>query len=279
MLSEFDDEVVVTFNGANNAITFTTNSCTVAGTKPFNKNADVEDADPEHYFKPGDLVTIEIPGDKGSSNIGRYIVNTIDTTNFSNFTIDTTKNTAFTASTISDKTLRFKSTNLLDDETSLVTDHVIDAEDEIYALTTTTNGEFASYNASLKKVTRYDDVNGTTLSGALTNTGDPRFFDDTLATSDDGATFVDVTASALPRDDILFSGSEQSFQNSKRKLNSSAHEDNYFLASVTTSGKMKHDKEVTKNECWLSKNRYTYLSICMGKMKAFSFGRKIRRQD
>ena len=279
MLSEFDDEVVVEFNGANNAITFTTNTCTVAGTKPFNKNADVEDADPEHYFKPGDLVTIEIPGDKGSTNIGRYIVNTIDTTNFSSFTIDTTKNTAFTATTISDKTLRFKSTNLLDDEsTSLVTDHVIDAEDEIYALTTTTNGEFASYNASLKKVTRYDDVNGTTLSGALTNTGDPRFFDDTLAaTSDDGATFVDVAASALPRDDILFSGSEQSFQNSKRKLNSSAHEDNYFLASVTTSGKMKHDKEVTKNECWLSKDKIYLLIDLFGKDEGFQLWEKDKK--
>ena len=281
MLSEFDDEAAVTFNGANNAISFTTTQCTVAGTKPFNKNADVEGEDPEHYFKPKDLVTIEIPGDEGDVNIGRYIVDTVDTTNYSSFTIAAADNNLFTATTsphINDKTLRFKVTNLLDDkDTSLVTDHVISAEDDAYALNTVTHGDFATYNAGLKKVTLYD-ASGTTLSGALTHSNNPRFFDDTLAaSSDDGATFVNLVSSTLARDDVAFSGSEQSFIGSKRKLNSTAHQDNQFLASVTSSGNMKHDKEVVKNEVWLDKNTVYLLIDLFGKDEGFQLWEKDKK--
>ena len=281
MLSEFDDEAAVTFNGANNVISFTTTVCTVSGTKPFDKNANVEGKDPEHYFKPKDLVTIEIPGDDGDVNIGRYIVNTVDTTNYSFFTIDLAENTPFTATTsphINDKTLRFKVTNLLENkDTSLITDHVITAEDDAYALNTVTHGDFATYNAGLKKVTLYD-ASGTTLSGALTHSNNPRFFDDTLAaSSDDGATFVNLVSSTLARDDILFSGSEQSFITGTRKLNSTAHQDNQFLASVTTSGKLKHDKEVVKTEVWLDKNKVYLLVDLFGKDEGFQLWEKDKK--
>lgn len=278
MLSEFDDEAAVTFNGANNAISFTTTQCTVAGTKPFNKNADLEGEDPEHYFKPKDLVTIEIPGDEGDVNIGRYIVDTVDNTSYSSFTIAAADNNLFTATTFNDKTLRFKVTNLLDDkDTSLVTDHVISAEDDAYALNTVTHGDFATYNAGLKKVTLYD-ASGTTLSGALTHSNNPRFFDDTLAaSSDDGAEFVNLVSSTLARDNIAFTGSEQSFIESTRKLNSTAHQDSQFFASVTSSGKMKHDKEVVKNEVWLDKSKVYLLIDLFGKDEGFQLWEKDKK--
>ena len=263
-LSEFDDEQLVEFNAEDNNITFTTTRCTVAGTKPFDKNKNNEKAS-EHCFAIGDLVTIGQPGDSEGTNTGRYTVDDIDDTNFSYFVISADNDTLFTETTQKTGNLRFKSTNLLDsDKTSLVTDHVISAEDDMYTMTATTHGDFASYNKTTKRVTQYDST-GNTLSGVLTHTEDPRFFDDTLvATSDTGATFVDLNTSTVATDDIDFTNTgtshEHVFITPTRELESFAHLNDYFLGSVTTTGSLKYDKEVVKTEVWLKKTKQ-YLLI------------------
>ncbi len=283
-IDAWDDEDAVEINSKNNNITFGSAKVTVDSTdKPF-WDATAKTA----LFKIDDYVSIEIPGEGEGTNVLRFKVTGIDTTNYK--FLDTESGT-FETETATEGFYRFKRSNLVDGpNTSLKTMHTSlgskGEESLIYTPTSVNAGDYMSYDPSVKKVTAYDynHSNSTPseiLSPALTHSTNPRFFDDSLsAHSDDGASFIDLTNTNLPKDDIVFTAGEHTFvaDTSTRTVNSTNHINNLYLASVETKGSLKHDSETIKTGVWLgaaSKKKYLLFDV----LGAIENGTLVRKDE